>query len=285
MAAGLGFKDFVTGEVLTAADVDGYLMQGIWVFANATARDAAVTSPQEGNFAFLKDTNTTTYYTGSAWTNLDTTGMVNPMTTTGDTIYSSSGSTPARLGIGTAGQVLQVNSGATAPEWATPASGGGMTLISTTTLTGASVSLTSIPGTYKNLQLVLRDFYPSSSSTSIRMKLNNDTNNNLDYFTVRSTSTASANSLGGNDLAFNDNSTNQNNSDGDAHAILNFYDYAEALKQIGDGVYVYNTPSGYAFVYCTFIYKPSTSAAITSIQLAPGSGNFGGGTALLYGVS
>ncbi len=55
---------------------------------------------QEGNFAYLKDTNVTTYYTGSAWANLDTTGMTNPMTTTGDTIYSSSGSTPARLGIG-----------------------------------------------------------------------------------------------------------------------------------------------------------------------------------------
>ena len=117
MAAGLGFKDFVTGEVLTAADVDGYLMQGVWVFASAAARDAAVTSPQEGNFAYLKDTNVTTYYTGSAWANLDTTGMTNPMTTTGDTIYSSSGSTPARLAIGTAGQVLKVNAGATAPEW------------------------------------------------------------------------------------------------------------------------------------------------------------------------
>jgi hypothetical protein len=127
MAAGLGFKDFQTGEVLTAADVDGYLMQGVWVFASATARDAAVTSPQEGNFAYLKDTNVTTYYTGSAWANLDTTGMTNPMTTTGDTIYSSSGSTPARLGIGTAGQVLQVNSGATAPEWAAPASSSGPT--------------------------------------------------------------------------------------------------------------------------------------------------------------
>ena len=125
MAAGLGFKDFATGEVLTAADVDGYLMQGVWVFASATARDAAVTSPQEGNFAYLKDTNVTTYYTGSAWANLDTTGMTNPMTTTGDTIYSSSGSTPARLGIGTAGQVLKVNSGATAPEWGT--AGGGYT--------------------------------------------------------------------------------------------------------------------------------------------------------------
>ena len=67
MAAGLGFKDFVTGEVLTAADVDGYLMQGVWVFANAAARSAAVTSPQEGNYSFLKDTNSTEYYDGAAW--------------------------------------------------------------------------------------------------------------------------------------------------------------------------------------------------------------------------
>jgi hypothetical protein len=98
-------------------------MQGVWVFASAAARDAAVTSPQEGNFAYLKDTNVTTYYTGSAWANLDTTGMTNPMTTTGDTIYSSSGSTPARLGIGTSGQVLTV-SGAGIPSWASAAGGG-----------------------------------------------------------------------------------------------------------------------------------------------------------------
>jgi hypothetical protein len=67
MAAGLGFKDFVTGEVLTAADVDGYLMQGVWVFADAAARTAAVTSPQEGNMSYLKDTNSIEYYSGSAW--------------------------------------------------------------------------------------------------------------------------------------------------------------------------------------------------------------------------
>jgi hypothetical protein len=67
MAAGLGFKDFVTGEVLTAADVDGYLMQNIWVFANAAARDAAVTSPQEGNACYLKDTDAVMTYSGSAW--------------------------------------------------------------------------------------------------------------------------------------------------------------------------------------------------------------------------
>ena len=126
MAAGLGFKTFTTGEVLTAADTNGYLMQGVLVFASAAARDAAITSPQEGQFAYLKDTNVTTYYTGSAWANLDTTGMTNPMTTTGDMVYSSSGSTPARLGIGTTGQVVTVAGGV--PTWATPAGGGGKVL-------------------------------------------------------------------------------------------------------------------------------------------------------------
>jgi hypothetical protein len=42
-------------------------MQGVWVFADAAARSAAVTSPQEGNMSFLKDTNSTEYYSGSAW--------------------------------------------------------------------------------------------------------------------------------------------------------------------------------------------------------------------------
>ena len=68
MGAPLGFKTFATGDVLTAADTNGYLMQGVWTFASAAARDAAVTSPQEGNFCYLKDTNATQYYTGSAWT-------------------------------------------------------------------------------------------------------------------------------------------------------------------------------------------------------------------------
>jgi hypothetical protein len=128
-------------------------MQGVLVFASAAARDAAITSPQEGQFAYLKDTNVTTYYTGSAWTNLDTTGMTNPMTTTGDMVYSSSGSTPARLGIGSTGQVITVAGGI--PSWATPASGGGMTLLSTTsTTTGSSYTVSSISQDYIHLQII-----------------------------------------------------------------------------------------------------------------------------------
>ena len=67
MAAGLGFKTFVSGDVLTAADTNGYLMQGVLVFASATARDAAISSPQEGQFAFTKDNDTLWYRSASAW--------------------------------------------------------------------------------------------------------------------------------------------------------------------------------------------------------------------------
>ena len=66
--AGAGYRTFGAGEVLTASNVQTYLMdQAIPVFADATARDAAITSPAEGQFAFLKDTDAFQVYTRSAW--------------------------------------------------------------------------------------------------------------------------------------------------------------------------------------------------------------------------
>ena len=80
MAAGLGFKTFNTGDVLTAGDVNGYLMQGILVFASEAARNSAITSPQEGQFAFTKDNNSLWYYTGSAWVASGATGDIEGVT-------------------------------------------------------------------------------------------------------------------------------------------------------------------------------------------------------------
>lgn len=80
MAAGLGFKTFVTGDVLSAADVNGYLMQGVLVFASAAARNAAITSPQEGQFAYTKDTNGLWYYDGAAWVASGATGDIEGVT-------------------------------------------------------------------------------------------------------------------------------------------------------------------------------------------------------------
>lgn len=69
--AGAGFKTFASGDVLTASDVNTYIMQQqIMVFADSTARDAAISSPSEGMFAYLKDTDSLVYHDGSSWETL-----------------------------------------------------------------------------------------------------------------------------------------------------------------------------------------------------------------------
>jgi hypothetical protein len=62
------FKTFVAGEILTSSDVNTFLgAQAISVFADATARDAAITSPVEGQFAFRTDDDVLEYWDGTAW--------------------------------------------------------------------------------------------------------------------------------------------------------------------------------------------------------------------------
>lgn len=274
MAAGLGFKTFTTGEVLTAADTNGYLMQGVLVFADAAARDAAITSPQEGQFAYLKDTNVTTYYTGSIWANLDTTGMTNPMTTTGDVIYSSSGSTPARLGIGTAGQVLQVNSGATAPEWATSAAGG-FTQLATGTLSGTTVTISSISGSYRDLYLSVQNYY-GGSNDSVNYTLNNITTQSYAYFRQRS-SFAELNS----GTQINANATKPTSVSGVSNDLLVINNYANTASgksfSLNQAYSVSTNEHGVSIGFTTI------TAAITSIEIKSASA-FSGGTYTLLGL-
>jgi hypothetical protein len=95
--AGLGRKVFVAGDVLTAAQVQGFLQdQVIAVFANAAARATAIPSPSEGMFAYLSDTNTLTFYNGADFQNfvpnLDNSvinnGTVNTSTFNGGTAFN-----------------------------------------------------------------------------------------------------------------------------------------------------------------------------------------------------
>jgi hypothetical protein len=63
-----GFKVFQDGNVLTASEVMGFMMrQQLCVFASAAARDASIDSPEEGQFAFLKDDDVLTYFDGLDW--------------------------------------------------------------------------------------------------------------------------------------------------------------------------------------------------------------------------
>jgi len=94
------------------------------------------------------------------------------LTTAGDTLYRNA-PVPARLAIGTAGQVLTVNSGATAPEWATAASTGAMTLITRSSFSNvASVTYDSVfSATYGSYLVVLENFYAATPADDILVKL------------------------------------------------------------------------------------------------------------------
>ena len=105
------FKDFAAGDILTAADVDDFLMrQTIMVFADSSARDTALTDVlAEGMFCYLNDTNAFQYYDGSAWADVSNPGDITAVTagtaltgggTTGDvTLNVDLAATTAAAGI------------------------------------------------------------------------------------------------------------------------------------------------------------------------------------------
>ena len=85
---------------------------------------------------------------------------LSPLTTAGDTLYGGTSGAGTRLAIGTAGQVLTVNTGATAPQWSTPTTGtvtsvsvtsanGFAGTVATATTTPAITLTTSITGVLK----------------------------------------------------------------------------------------------------------------------------------------
>ena len=66
--AGSGKKTFTAGDVLTASDVNNYLMdQTVMVFGGTAARSSAIPTPSEGMFAVTTDNDELDYYDGSAW--------------------------------------------------------------------------------------------------------------------------------------------------------------------------------------------------------------------------
>jgi hypothetical protein len=93
--AGAGFKVYATGDLITATEFNTFIQeQVVMVFANSTARDSAVSSPSEGMFCFLKDTDVLQFYNGSSWASFIGDGDITGVTiTTGSTSGLSGGAT------------------------------------------------------------------------------------------------------------------------------------------------------------------------------------------------
>jgi hypothetical protein len=94
------------------------------------------------------------------------------LTTTGDTIYASAASTPARLGVGSSGQVLTVAAGV--PTWATPATPGSLIKLASNTfsaVSGFSLPNGTFSSTYRNYKVMINiDDNSSPSGVFLRMR-------------------------------------------------------------------------------------------------------------------
>jgi hypothetical protein len=202
----------------------------------------------------------------------------------GDIIAATAADTVSRLAVGTNGQYLAANSStATGLEWQT-VSAGGMTLINTggTTLTGATVAINSIPATYKNLQLVIRNFKPATDNKGISIRFNSDSTANRHAINF---------SNAGQALTFDSTeaATGYANDDTVANGliVIDFPDYANTTtwKWASSILMTTNETTTTQFNYRRGFFAYNQTGAISSLLLLPESGNFTSGTAFLYGVS
>ena len=263
-ATELGYVDGVTSAIQTQLDAKAASSTAVTLTGTQTLTNKTLTSPVIASVI----NNTLT-------------------STTGDIIYASAANTPARLGIGSSAQVLTVASGV--PSWATPAGGGGMTLLDTLTLSGASVTSGTLSTAYKNLQIIIKN-QKDNSADSIFIRLNGDSGTKYwyqgfyqQYRTVETfTNTTSGHAGTTRQLvAYAGNGTSANGEQG----VINIYRYADTGNAVliqSDCFYL-ETATANERTQVTGYYQ--NTAAITSVTLMINSGTFSSGTAYIYGVS
>lgn len=239
MAEGLGFIEFTTGDVLSAAAANGYLAsQTVMVFANSTARTAAITTPYEGMMSYLKDTNSVEYYSGSAW--------------------------------------VAVSGGAS----------GGMTLLSTTAMSGSTLTVSSISQSYKHLLVIAKDIYCSTNDAGGDVRFNGDSGSKYTMSNQRVNNTTASYEAGVlteiSNAFFTNPSTNTNTKV--TSLVLNIYRYTETSTIVGDFQNVGTTDAS-VVGSSTGTFSYAASAGITSISFNTNTGTFSGGNVYIYGVN
>ena len=240
----------------------------------ATTTNYGWTTPD--NTALVKDGASAIRTLGSS---VDTSlKSLSPGTTAGDIDYYTSSTAKSRIGIGSSGQVLTVSGGV--PAWAT-ASSGGMTSLATGTLSGASVTISSISGSYNDLHLVITNRVHATANKAAAIRFNGDSGVKYTVATGYNNDTSAGITTPdqtfirtGGDAA----------SSGTSYSIeyLKIYNYANtSIYKICDtNSYTTNTTASIR----NSIGFYQSAAAITSITILAESGNLTSGNYVLYGV-
>ena len=311
--AGAGYKLFNTGDVLTAAQVNTYLNeQTVMVFASSAARTSALSGVlAEGMVSYLQDTNAVEVYNGSAWVGVSGAGDVTEVQAgTGISVASGTGPIPVvtntmataidaegdliigdaadafqRLAIGSNTHVLTVDTSVDGKiKWAAPAAGGGMTLISTTTLSGASTTITVAGNSYLNL-VMFAEGIDCSSDQDLFIQLNGETGATA-YTPVIAGSnngTAYTNYSKNNGIYLNQTGTDGFGTGNDNSSNITIYNANSTIRKTIDASVGAKHSAGRDIPLRNTCTVAST-AVISSIVFKLSGGTFDGGTIKLYGV-
>jgi hypothetical protein len=205
----------------------------------------------------------------------------------GDLITATAADTPARLAVGTNGQTLVADSStSTGLKWATAASGGGMTLIATTSLSGVKTTVSSIPTTYKTLVIFIEDG-DLSAADSWGFGAPATAANGYRTAGIATNSTSVYNASSSSFVQIT-NGNQQSGSYRYTQFCIVIQDYASAnnsLKTIEyTGSFLNTVP---IYISVQGVGNNDTATAVTSFDVvtAGGSVTFTGGTIYTYGVS
>lgn len=249
----------------------------------ATTTNYSWTTPD--NTALVKDGASAIRSLGTA---IDTTVFTNAgnaiaktiVDAKGDLIVATAADTVARLAVGgTNGHVLQVDSStASGLKWDSVAAGG-MTLISTTTLSGASTTLSSIPQTYNSLYLVITGLTCNTTDGVLRC-LPNGVDNLSNYSTLVA---GAASSRSNSTIRITD--TQYSKTDANNAFALSFNNYTSSASYKPFNFYGFYVETGLANYSEAGFGAFRSNTAITSLEFDNfGFGTFASGTILLYGV-
>lgn len=213
-----------------------------------------------------------------------TVNLLNP-SAKGTIFSASAANTPAALAVGTANQILTVDSStATGLKWATPAAGGAYTLLSTTTLSGSNQVISSIDQTYKHLYVLITGMTNSTGDGALRMDCNSNASSGFYSRTGQVGYTASTGAAGGDQFSPMVNTVDRTSA---VNAVsVMYFDYATA------GVHPFSFQSGYVATGGALetvngggAIRFGTAAAISSIRFHNYGGGFTAGTVKIYGVN
>jgi hypothetical protein len=91
-----GRKEWVSDDVLTAEDLESYLMdQAVTIWADAASRNSGILAPIEGQLCYIQNVDQFQQYTGSAWTGLVASSALNADKVSNQTVFIQSGTPTA----------------------------------------------------------------------------------------------------------------------------------------------------------------------------------------------